>query len=109
MAHPHVQGIGGIFFRAKDTSNIVEEGSIWMQEAGPTVFSPFKEDTDYFGSKDQQFMINLRINDLDTFVKTLEAAGVKLDEKRESSEYGSFAWAYDPEGRKIELWQPPEN
>jgi glyoxylase I family protein len=113
-----VTGIGGLFFRSKDNKaqaawyekhfgiNSEATGWIWMQDAGPTVFSPFKQDTDYFGSKEQQFMLNLRVKDLDKLVDQLRTAGVKIDEKRMDEDYGRFAWVYDPEGNKIELWEP---
>ena len=120
--HPmkHVTGIGGIFFRSKDTDalatwynehfgiDVVNGETIWSQEAGPTVFSPFKEDTEYFGRRDQQFMINFRINDLDGFLEKLQAAGVKIDPERQEEVYGKFAWVYDPEENKIELWEPKD-
>lgn len=114
----HVTGIGGLFFRANDHKALAkwyyehfginndEAGFIWQQDAGPTVFSPFKQDTDYFGSDKQQFMLNLRVQDLDGLLKKLEEAGVRIDPKRMDEDYGRFAWVYDPEGNKIELWEP---
>src|SRR4051812_40133395 len=113
-----VMGIGGLFFRSKDHKalaawyqkyfgiNSAETGYIWPQEAGPTVFSPFKEDTDYFGNKEQQFMINFRVSDLDKLLEELKAGGVEIAPERQDEGYGKFAWVFDPEGRKIELWQP---
>lgn len=113
-----VTGLGGLFFRSKDSKaqaqwyydhlgiNSATTGYIWMQEAGPTVFSPFKQDTDYFGSMEQQFMINFRVEGLDELVEELEAKGVRIDENRMDESYGKFAWIYDPEGNKIELWEP---
>ena len=113
-----ISGIGGIFFRAKDATtlgswyeqhfgiNSTQADSVWMQEAGPTVFAPFKEDTNYFGSLEQQFMLNFRVHDLDLMIDQLRAAGVRIDDKRMDESYGRFAWVYDPEGNKIELWQP---
>lgn len=113
-----VTGIGGIFFRSKDNNalalwyqehfgiNAVQDFKPWQTEAGPTVFAPFKKDTKYFGNMEQQFMINLRVSDLDKLYEQLKAAGVKLDENRMNESYGKFAWAYDTEGNKIELWQP---
>ena len=115
-----ISGIGGIFFRSKGPETLgpwyeehfgilqVGPSGIWMQEAGPTVFSPFPADTDYFGRMDQPFMLNFRVDDLDAMLEQLKAGGVKIDEKREDSEYGRFAWAYDPEDNKIELWEPPK-
>jgi len=114
----HVNGIGGLFFRCKDHKALSEwyrihfgindsqSGDMWITEKGPTVFAPFKQDTDYFGSKEQMFMINFRINDLDGFIEKLKAAGTKIDENRMNEPYGKFAWVYDPEGNKIELWEP---
>lgn len=107
-----------MFFRTKDSKamgqwyekhfgiNSSETGWIWQQDAGPTVFSPFKEDTDYFGKPEQQFMLNLRVSNLDALLDQLKAAGVKIDPKRQDEGYGRFAWVYDPEDNKIELWEP---
>ncbi len=115
-----VTGIGGIFFRSQDDKalalwyekhfgiNAVQNYVPWEQEAGPTVFAPFKANTDYFGNMQQQFMINFRVSDLDRFLGQLKAAGVKMDEKTMNEPYGKFAWVYDPEGNKIELWEPVE-
>jgi glyoxylase I family protein len=115
----YVSGLGGFFFRAKaprvlgewyekyfEISSTQSE-QLWQQEAGPTVFAPFKEDTGYFGRRDQMFMLNFRVNDLDNFLQYLHSSGVLIDEKRQDEPYGRFAWVYDPEGNKIELWEPP--
>ena len=115
-----VTGIGGIFFRAQDTKalgawyqkyfgiNSVGGNEVWKQEAGPTVFAPFKADTNYFG-QNQQFMINLRVEGLEELLETLRADGITV-ENHDDISYGKFAWVYDPEGNKIELWEPlPEN
>lgn len=114
-----ISGIGGIFFRSKDPNgmalwykrhfgiSMVAEGPPWQQKAGMTVFSPFPADTDYFGRDDQQFMLNFRVPDIDAAVQALGDAGVRIDEARMDEEYGRFAWVYDPEGNKIELWEPP--
>jgi glyoxylase I family protein len=108
-----VTGLGGIFFRSTDNKALAEwyqkhlglsQG--WQQEAGATAFAPFKEDTGYFGNLQQQFMINLRVEGLDELVTRLKADGVKVDDNRQEMEYGKFAWIYDPEGNKIELWEP---
>jgi len=77
-----------------------------MQEGGPTVFSPFPADTDYFGRMDQPFMLNFRVDDLDFAVEKLREAGVRIDDQRMEEPYGKFAWVYDPEDNKIELWEP---
>ena len=113
-----VSGIGGLFFRANDPGNLTKwyqkhfgirpanEAEPWTQEAGYTVFAPFKKSTTYFGSMEQQFMINFRVTDLDKLLGQLKAEGVRIDEQRQEESYGKFAWVYDPEGNKIELWEP---
>ena len=118
--HPitrHITGIDGSCFRADDHKalaawynnhfgiNDEANGWVWNQDAGPTVFSPFKRDSDYFDAK-QAFMLNLRVQDMDGLLKKLEADGVRIDPKRQDEDYGRFAWVYDPEGNKIELWEP---
>lgn len=114
----HITGIGGLFFRADDHKalagwynkhfgiNDEANGWVWQQDAGPTVFSPLKRDTDHFGNDSQQFMLNLRVHDLDGLLTKLEAEGVRIDPKRMDEGYGRFAWVFDPEGNKIELWEP---
>ena len=80
---------------------------IWQQEAGPTVFSPFASDTDYFGRRDQQTMINFRVNDLDAMLTQLRAADADVDDEVQTMDgVGRFGWVTDPEGNRIELWQP---
>lgn len=116
-----VTGIGGFFFRSKDTKALAAwyleylgvgapEGQfLWDQQAGPTVFSPFKADTDYFAA-DKSWMLNLRVDDLDGMLASLRAAGVEIITKAEwdaTPEIGRFARIHDPEGNAIELWQPP--
>tara|TARA_R110002020_G_scaffold36530_8_gene109913 strand:+ start:400 stop:813 length:414 start_codon:yes stop_codon:yes gene_type:complete len=108
-------GIGGVFFRAKDTaalsawyeSNLGVTG-FWNQEAGMTVFAPFKADTDYF-STDRQWMINFRVDNLAELVAQLEQAGIAVERRAEwdTPETGRFARIQDPEGNPVELWQPP--
>ena len=115
-----VTGIGGFFFRSKDTKALAAwylerlgvgapEGQfLWDQQAGPTVFSPFKADTDYFAS-DKQWMMNLRVDDLAGLKASLAAAGIEVITKPEwdtMPEVGQFARIHDPEGNPIELWQP---
>ena len=115
-----VTGIGGFFFRSKDTEGLAKwyldhlgvgapEGVyIWNQEAGPTVFSPFKEDSDYFAA-DHRWMLNLRVEGLDDLIASLKAAGIEVITKAEwdaTPEIGRFARIHDPEGNPIELWEP---
>lgn len=111
-----VVGIGGVFFRAKDSDalnawykkHLGVGGYDWAQQAGPTIFMPFKHDTDYFPA-DKQHMINLRVADLDPLLATLRDAGIAVTTKAEwdSPETGRFARIHDPEGNPIELWEPP--
>ncbi|MES2513185.1 MAG: VOC family protein [Bacteroidota bacterium] len=109
-----VSGIGGIFFRSKDNKGLAQWyekhfgiSMVWQQEKGKTAFAPFKADTDYFGNMDQQFMINFRVPDIEKLLNKLNEADVKIDENRMNDDtYGKFAWVYDPEGNKIELWEP---
>jgi predicted enzyme related to lactoylglutathione lyase len=115
----HVVGVGGTFIRATDPAALgawyrdvlgiqADEHGLWQQEAGPTVFAAFDADTDYFGSRTQQVMLNLRVRDLDAMLAQLRAAGADVsDETQEADGIGRFGWVTDPEGNRIELWQPP--
>lgn len=117
----HVLGIGGIFFRAKDPQALAawyethlginpvptdENGQPWMQAAGPTVFAPFPADTDYFGTADQVFMVNFRVQDLDGLIAALTAASIECSEVQEMPGIGRFSRIHDPEGNPVELWEP---
>ena len=73
-----------------------------------TVWSPFAANTDYFAPSDKPFMINFRVADLDALLARLRSEGVTVDERTEKSDFGYFGWAMDPEGNRIELWEPPE-
>lgn len=117
-----VTGIGGLFFRAAQPekltawylehlgvgANMAAGEYIWQQSAGPTVFAPFKADTDYFQSG-KQWMLNLRVEGLDALLAKLRKAGIEVTTKTEwdSPETGRFARIHDPEGNPIELWEPP--
>jgi len=125
----HVLGIGGIFFKARDPEKLgawykehlgldVEEyGGVSFREEDNTevspkrqaylVWSPFADDTEYFAPSTKPFMINFRVADLDGLLAKLRAEGVTVDEKTDKSEFGYFGWAMDPEGNRIELWEPP--
>lgn len=113
-----VTGIGGFFFRARDPDALqawysenlaVGTGpyGTWDTQAGPSVFSPFKADTDYFAA-DHQWMLNLRVDDLDGLCASLRAAGIEVITKPEWNMpgVGRFARIHDPEGNAVELWQP---
>ena len=116
-----VTGIGGLFFRAHDAKalglwyqqhlgiSLMPTGladSVWQQEAGPTVFAPFKETTSYFGDASKMWMVNFRVRDLDKMAAQLEAAGIAVKIDPEVYPNGRFARLHDPEGNPIELWQP---
>jgi predicted enzyme related to lactoylglutathione lyase len=115
-----VTGIGGIFFRARDPAGLSDwyrqhlgitqpDIEVWMQEAGPTVFSPFAATSDYFAA-DRQWMLNLRVDDLEGLTGQLRAAGIAVETRADwdgDGSYGTFARIHDPEGTPIELWQPP--
>jgi predicted enzyme related to lactoylglutathione lyase len=114
-----VQGIGGVFFRALDPDALrgwyAEHLGIEMADYGTTftakdgdqtVWAPFPADTDYFGRRQQQLMVNFRVRDLDAMLEQLRGAGVEVDEHVHEMEYGRFAWARDPEGNRFELWEP---
>jgi predicted enzyme related to lactoylglutathione lyase len=119
-----VTGIGGVFIKAKEPKVL----AAWYQEhlgigfdgntyvafdwtndsanPGSTVFSFFKESSDYFKPSEKNAMLNFRVHDLDALLAALKEKNVWVDEKTESYEYGKFGWTMDPEGNKIELWQP---
>jgi predicted enzyme related to lactoylglutathione lyase len=71
-----------------------------------TVWAIFEGNTDYFGRRDQQAMVNYRVRNLDAMLAQLRDAGVDVDERVEEHEFGRFGWAVDPEGNRLELWQP---
>jgi catechol 2,3-dioxygenase-like lactoylglutathione lyase family enzyme len=119
-----VTGIGGIFFRARDPARMAawyrkhlgicaEDGHtdfVWRDidrpdEIGRTIWSIFPADTDYFGPSRPDFMINYRVSNLDRMLAQLRQKGVEV-EKVEDYDYGRFAWITDPEGNRIELWEP---
>lgn len=116
-----VNGIGGIFFRAENPETLAawyekhlgvrqtpesyEEGS-WWQEKGPTVFAPFESDTDYFGEATKQWMVNFRVDDLNAMAEQLTAAGIEVEVAPQAYPNGRFAHLTDPEGNRIELWEP---
>jgi predicted enzyme related to lactoylglutathione lyase len=123
-----VTGIGGLFFRSIDPDALttwyrdmlgIGAGCVsdpaaaandwyWQAGGGPTVFAPFKADTDYFPA-DKAFMINLRVDDLDAVLAPFRAAGLAIVTKDEWNDpaIGRFARVHDPEGNPIELWEPP--
>jgi predicted enzyme related to lactoylglutathione lyase len=113
-----VLGIGGHFMRAADPVALgawyrdclgleTDENGAWQQEAGVTVFAAFEADTDYFGSRAQQMMLNFRVRDLDAMLAQLRDKGADVAKETEEMDgVGRFGWVTDPEGNRIELWQP---
>lgn len=124
----HITGIGGLFFRSKDPDALniwyrdtlgigagcVADGTgnpdewAWKTQAGPVVFAPFKETTDYFPAENR-WMINLRVRDMDGLLEKLRAKGIDIVTKPEWDDpaTGRFARIHDPEGNPIELWEVP--
>jgi predicted enzyme related to lactoylglutathione lyase len=114
-------GVGGVFLKAQNPQALsawyathlgiqTEDGGSLVfagpESAGTTVFAHFPLDTRYFGDGPQQSMLNFRVDDLDQLLDQLAADGVRIDSKREDYSYGHFAWIWDPEGNRVELWQP---
>ncbi len=125
MRMARVTGIGGIFLKASDPKALAAwyakhlnvqlspYGGItflWSDDVPPgtgkTSWSLFPADTKYFGTGHQTAMVNYRVDDLEALLDQLKAADVPIDPKRESASYGHFAWITDPEGNRVELWQP---
>jgi predicted enzyme related to lactoylglutathione lyase len=122
-----VTGIGGVFLKAQKPDLL----AAWYQEhlgmtpspwsgvefewrekdapetLGKTVWSLFPVSTEHFGPGPQQAMINYRVDDLNGLIRILEEKGVEIDLRQEDDEYGRFAWIIDPEGNRVELWEPP--
>jgi predicted enzyme related to lactoylglutathione lyase len=113
-----VLGIGGYFLRAHDPEALATwyrdylgldlgEHGLWRQEPGPTVFATFDPETEYFGSPTQQTMLNFRVRDLGAMLAQLRAKGADVAAETEDMDgVGRFAWVTDPEGNRVELWEP---
>ena len=123
-----VTGIGGIFFKAKDAPTL----HAWYRQhlgidvqpwggaafnwvdadgtpvAGTTAWLITSQDTDQFAPSTASFMVNYRVDDLHGLIKALKDEGCNVLDKIDESEYGKFGWVIDPEGNKVELWQPPD-
>ena len=124
-----VIGIGGIFFKSRDPDKLREwyrahlgieskkdEGATfrWRRIDDPkseryTVWSPFPNDTDYFKPSDKPFMINFQVENLEQLLAQLKQEGIDIDPRVETYDYGKFGWIMDPEGNRIELWEPATN
>ena len=116
-----VNGIGGFFFRANDPEALAAwyeerlgitrvpqsyEDDVWRQQEGATVVAPFPRDSEMIGPPEQTWMINFRVDDLDAMAEQLRLAGesVEIDPQRYPN--GRFAQLSDPEGNRIQLWEP---
>lgn len=123
-------GLGGVFFRAKDPRGtaewyakhlglevqLVERGAqmslfTWKElgrggREAYTVWAAFPSDTPYFGSKRQPLMLNYRVDDLQGLLEELRKEGVRVVKRMQVSPYGKFGWVEDPEGHRVELWEP---
>lgn len=120
-----VTGIGGVFFKCEDPEDTkkwyrdnlgIEAGeyghTFWWKEdhkpnnTGCTVWSTFSKDSNYFNPGKQEFMINYRVDNLVELLAQLKRNGIEQEGEMEEFDYGKFAWIMDPDGRKIELWEP---
>jgi len=120
-----ILGIGGVFFKSADRDamrewyakhlGLTDQGGgamlRWRERDDPqkehvTVWTIFPASTKYFDPSPAPFLINYIVDDLDALLDRLKQEGVKIDDKRMNAPYGRFAWIYDPDGNKIELWQP---
>lgn len=124
-----VLGVGGVFFRSTDPCKLAKwyqetlglateawgttYGTSFAPEAMPpnsfTVWSTFAADTEYFGNRHQSYMINLVVDDLDAVLANVRAAGGEVIPEKEEQDFGRFGWIIDPDGNRVELWEPPEN
>jgi predicted enzyme related to lactoylglutathione lyase len=117
-----VTGIGGIFFKAKDPValrawyqkhlgvDVQDWGGAaftWSDANGMTVWSVSAADSKQFAPSNAGFMVNYRVEDLAALLQALRAEGCNVLDKTDDSEFGKFGWVMDPEGNKVELWQPP--
>lgn len=123
-----VTGLGGVFFKTPDPEGLKEwyrerlgiESEQWgysflwreleaPEKRGYTVWGPFRDSTKYFEPSSEPYMINYRVDDLEALLAALEAEGVQVLGGPDTEENGKFAWILDPEGRKIELWEPVDS
>lgn len=123
-----VVGIGGVFFKAKNPEKLREwyrdhlgfnlspwggavfkpSGDKDLIDSEKTAWSLFSDDSNYFAPSTQNFMINYRVDDLHALLTQLRAEGCNVNAKVDESDFGKFGWVMDPEGNRIELWEPPK-
>src|SRR5215813_1083685 len=119
----HITGVGGIFFKSKDPKVLAawyrdvlgipleDWGGAMLRYDAPghppaVVWNAFPASTDYFAPSQREYMLNFAVDDMDAFLARIEAKGVKVLKRDDSDPSGKFAWIMDPDGTKIELWQP---
>ncbi len=120
-----VTGLGGVFFKSKDPKalgawyrdhlglDVSDWGGVIFSWGGPgsekgiTIWSAFKNDTTYLEPGTASFMVNFRVADLHELLAALRTEGCNVEDRTEESEQGKFGWVIDPEGNKVELWEPP--
>jgi catechol 2,3-dioxygenase-like lactoylglutathione lyase family enzyme len=119
---PGITGFGGVFIKSRDPGALsawyrdklgmlVEGwgGAIFRQNPqspSAATWNPFDQDTKHFAPSTRDVMINFAVDDLDAFLKQIEAKGVKIEGQMADDTFGKFAWVMDPDGTKIELWEP---
>ena len=128
MSKGRVLGVGGVFFRSSDPAALGEwyarhlgfdiealggsRGASFrpadMPPSAFTVWGAFARDTEYFGAPQQAYMINLVVDDLDAALENVADGGAQVLEDREEHDFGRFGWFVDPDGNRVELWEPPE-
>ena len=120
-----ITGLGGVFFKCKDPQAMRDwynknfglsndkygHPFVWKKHEAPeqngyTVWNPFDDNSDYFKPSKQKYMINYRVENIEELMKNLKKADITIVGEIESFDYGKFGWILDPEGNKIELWEP---
>ena len=116
-----VLGVGGVFFKARDPQALAEwyakhlgvpfdagktYGTFTAEAGDQTVYSLFAQDTNYFAPSTAPYMFNFRVGNLAAMLEQLRTAGAQVDDRVEEYDYGVFGWVMDPEGNRIELWEP---
>ena len=123
-----VLGVGGIFFKSDDPQKLCQWYSRWlnlniepepgtfvlffpgtMPKNGYTVWSAFESATTYFSPSENEFMFNFIVDNLEEALSQVKAGGAQIVGEVEKNDYGQFGWFMDPDGNKVELWQPPES
>jgi len=118
-----VLGVGGVFFKSKNPEKLGSWYNKWLgvpvehpygasfklsdtPKNGYTVWTPFKEQTDYFAPSERPYMFNLIVDDVEGALDQVKNGGAQIIGEIDKNEYGEFGWFLDPEGNKVELWKP---